>query len=111
MACDARRILDELAVSHPEKICIAVGMFQADTFIQHLLTKRTVDIVVGNDTDFAVVAGEACGMPADQPVKERKRMLSGHSTKSHFLLDLRQQLKKCRKHLGTIGIFNDAKMV
>ena len=55
-----RRRLDELVDSHPEKIFIEVGMFQADTFIQHLLTKRTVAIVVANDTNFAVVAGEAC---------------------------------------------------
>ena len=54
----ARRKLDELADSHPEKIFIELGMFQADTFIQHILMKRTVDIV-GNDTDFSVVAAEA----------------------------------------------------
>ena len=49
MACDAQRQLDELAGSHPEKIFIEVGVFQADAFTQSLLTKRTVDIVVGND--------------------------------------------------------------
>ena len=35
-----RRKLDELDDSHPERIFIEVGMFQADIFFQHLLTKE-----------------------------------------------------------------------
>ena len=86
-------------------------MFQADTFIQHLLTKRTVDIVVGNDTDFAVVAGEACLQITSfrltcNKKKDAVRTLNQITISTGF----KATIEKCRKHLGTVGIFNDAKI-
>ena len=55
-----RRKVEELANSHHKKIFVLEGMFQADTYIQRLLVQKMVDFAVGNDMDFAVVAGEAC---------------------------------------------------
>ena len=41
MACDARRKFDKLADSHPLKIFIEVGTFQADTFTASSHEKAT----------------------------------------------------------------------
>ena len=56
----ARHAIEQLAQFYPDKIVIVEGKFQADSYIQHLLTEKIVDLAIGNDADFSVIAGEAC---------------------------------------------------
>lgn len=55
-----QKAISYLATEYPERIKIVEGMFQADSYIQHLLTTKQVDLAIGNDADFSVIAGDAC---------------------------------------------------
>ena len=52
-----RRAMEQLELSHPGKIFVVEGRFQADSYIQHLLTTSQVDLAIGNDADFSFIAG------------------------------------------------------
>jgi hypothetical protein len=45
---------------HPEKVVIVEGKFQADSYIQYLLSANSVDLPIGNDANFSVISGETC---------------------------------------------------
>ena len=44
----------------PGKIIVVNGHFEADSYIQHLMTFTAVDFATGNGTAFSDVAGGAC---------------------------------------------------
>jgi hypothetical protein len=48
---------------------IVEGRFQADSYIQHLLTTSKVDLAIGNDADFSFIAGVTCLQVCDFCIK------------------------------------------
>jgi DNA integrity scanning protein DisA with diadenylate cyclase activity len=68
-----RRSLEQLELSHPGRIFVVEGRFQADSYIQHLLTTSQVDLAIGNDADFSFIAGRHCLQVSDFHVKVSKK--------------------------------------
>ena len=87
-------------------------MFQADTYIQRLLVQKMVDFAVGNDMDFAVVAGEAClqitqfRLTVKKTKKASTRKLKNITIATGFQLTMQQ----CREHLRNSGTFKPANL-
>ena len=61
--------MEQLHQSHPGKMFIVEGRFQADSYIQHLLTTSKVDLAIGNDADFSFIAGVTCLQVCDFCIK------------------------------------------
>ena len=98
--------LEELYNSHSNKVFILEGMFQADSYIQYLLVQKMVDFAVGNNTDFAVVAGESCL----QMTKFRLTVKKGMQKLKNITIatSFQSAIQQCREHLGNSGTFKPA---
>ena len=65
--------MEQLYQSHPGRLFVVEGRFQADNYIQHLLTTSRVDLAIGNDADFSFIAGAKCLEVSDFRVKDSKK--------------------------------------
>jgi hypothetical protein len=99
-----RTKLQELSLTtHIGKINIQEGLYQADSVIEHLLAHLKVDIAVGNDSDFGIVAG-----PCSLQISALK-IKNGILESIHITTACQTTMEKCRLRLGDAGTFSDAK--
>ena len=71
--------IEELLLWFPGNIIIVKGMFQADSYIQHLMMIKSVDFAIGNDANFSVIAGDTCLQMTNFQISVMRKMKNGRA--------------------------------
>ncbi|KAI2509494.1 hypothetical protein MHU86_4871 [Fragilaria crotonensis] len=98
-----RHAMEQLHQRHPGRMYIVEGRFQADSYIQHLLTTSKVDLAIGNDADFSFIAGAKCLQVSDFRIKLSKNKgieIDDITIATGFL----ETIQLTRSHLGSSDV-------
>jgi hypothetical protein len=104
-----RRTVEQLALLHPGKVLIVEGKYQADSYIQHLLTTGQADLAIGNDSDFSFVAGGACLQVSAFDIKASKKDVTDIKN-IMIATGFGSTMDLARSHLGSCGTYKAAEL-
>ena len=92
---------------------IVEGKFQADSYIQYLLSANSVDLAIGNDADFSVISGETCLQLCDFIITVKQKQCGNEADLKNATIATgwSSMMEKIHGYLGSnIGIYKAAEL-